>query len=592
MVGQYGFGNFSDLFGEEFAVMEETAPTPKKEATKKTSGKETKKAEKKAAPIVVTLPITVYAPSFQVQVMPSSDEGEGAQISAEELVKRLIDLGYVELNNLHRDLFVDTETNAAYVVEGASSYTAVADDTLLNLDEDKQVTFAYGMEKIEYKLSDFDGKETDEVDLAALKEKLKTHMPKYANIPLGYDVESGIVTPIFEVSKRIADNTEVTLPFTISCLGDDVTVSEEDFPEGEKITAGIVVKHLSKKFICKGLCVSLYRYEDAYFMGFTYTGKAKVSASKDAKKNKGQSAKKKAQKFTLPVDIYLTMNGHRETLTSEMFDGKEKITAEDLTAYYSDKYAVFKSAEKVKGLNFTHDEVANILTVDSTPGRRGAAHFYNAAYDFEEVEHYAKGNETPIIINADELANILTNVSVQMRGHIGGSVLPYCGYDFFSNRIATYFFKENIGVNTDVAAQLKIPKIPNEIFCEITDYFKSNLPNEAICRVLYDHKKQSYFVDYPTESTATAVTVDNISFAPTPYTCDVALTIHSHDTMPAFFSHIDNEAERWDIGFFGVMGKLDTEQPETKLRVAVEGGFTEVNPSFLFDGLEGDVAYE
>ena len=68
-----------------------------------------------------------------------------------------------------------------------------------------------------------------------------------------------------------------------------------------------------------------------------------------------------------------------------------------------------------------------------------------------------------------------------------------------------------------------------------------------------------YHLKHPKqESTSIAVKYERLP--------NTVLEVHSHASMPAFFSHTDTEDEK-GFGLFGVVGRLDEEHPEVRLRL-------------------------
>jgi PRTRC genetic system protein A len=63
----------------------------------------------------------------------------------------------------------------------------------------------------------------------------------------------------------------------------------------------------------------------------------------------------------------------------------------------------------------------------------------------------------------------------------------------------------------------------------------------------------------------------------------VLIEIHSHNSMDAFFSETDNRDE---TGFriYGVLGKINTDRPEIRLRVGVYGQHVPVRVKDIFGG--------
>jgi PRTRC genetic system protein A len=74
----------------------------------------------------------------------------------------------------------------------------------------------------------------------------------------------------------------------------------------------------------------------------------------------------------------------------------------------------------------------------------------------------------------------------------------------------------------------------------------------------------------------------------------VALALHSHHTMPAYFSATD-DADEQDLGLYGVLGRLLGDTPEVALRAGVYGHWLPVPWEAVFDGDRGafrDTAFD
>jgi len=74
----------------------------------------------------------------------------------------------------------------------------------------------------------------------------------------------------------------------------------------------------------------------------------------------------------------------------------------------------------------------------------------------------------------------------------------------------------------------------------------------------------------------------------------VALALHSHHTMPAFFSAIDDADER-DLGLYGVVGRLLSDTPEVLLRGGAYVHWLPIPWETAFAGSRGafrDVAFD
>ena len=141
-----------------------------------------------------------------------------------------------------------------------------------------------------------------------------------------------------------------------------------------------------------------------------------------------------------------------------------------------------------------------------------------------------------------------------------------------------YYGKEQI---ENIDFQLKIPRIPWSLFNNgvIAD-FKRHTDIERILQIRYDVLAKEYVIVAPTSFKSSKVSID-YDFSDVPHHLKKVLEVHSHNTMPAYFSRIDDNDELVH-GLYAVVGTLDT-TPTIKLRVGMEGFFTEVPLDRLFD---------
>jgi PRTRC genetic system protein A len=63
---------------------------------------------------------------------------------------------------------------------------------------------------------------------------------------------------------------------------------------------------------------------------------------------------------------------------------------------------------------------------------------------------------------------------------------------------------------------------------------------------------------------------------------DALIEVHSHNSMPAYFSGTDNHDE---TGFriYAVIGRIDSHRPEIRVRIGVYGNFIPVPAGLVFD---------
>lgn len=141
----------------------------------------------------------------------------------------------------------------------------------------------------------------------------------------------------------------------------------------------------------------------------------------------------------------------------------------------------------------------------------------------------------------------------------------------------THLFDEEIGgfpeEEQEEGFELSLPKIPRSILNQTVSFFKSICEEhnfEAYIQIFWDSEKGKYFIECPRQK----VSHGRVEYEPhgldQKYT--LVCEIHSHNSMPAFFSQVDDtdEFSRGDR-FFGVIGRLDQNTPSMKLSYIMGG---------------------
>ena len=113
---------------------------------------------------------------------------------------------------------------------------------------------------------------------------------------------------------------------------------------------------------------------------------------------------------------------------------------------------------------------------------------------------------------------------------------------------------------------------------------RQSLPNEVAAQLFFDRERRRYFLYVPDQRQSPGgVVFERSSSMEQKHT--LIADLHTHDTMPAFFSPTDDRDEMgWRI--FIVLGQLDKEIPECKIRVGANGSFLDLSDRVgqLFDG--------
>lgn len=140
------------------------------------------------------------------------------------------------------------------------------------------------------------------------------------------------------------------------------------------------------------------------------------------------------------------------------------------------------------------------------------------------------------------------------------------------------------GTDKEVTTVEVKKKIPKGCLDQIVEYFRRDLTKESLARVYY--KDGRFVVDYPPLQAVTAVMVGFSN--PEGGKGLLALEIHSHNTMRAFWSSVDNRDEIFP-GIYGVIGCLDCAEPEMRFRVVYNGNTKALQREDLFRTTDKDV---
>jgi hypothetical protein len=106
--------------------------------------------------------------------------------------------------------------------------------------------------------------------------------------------------------------------------------------------------------------------------------------------------------------------------------------------------------------------------------------------------------------------------------------------------------------------------------------------NEALLNIYWDKHKREFVVDAP-EQIVTAVSVNsrmNEGYADERYIH--YLDVHSHNSMPAFFSPVDDADEK-ATRLYAVVGRLNHVIPEIKTRISNGGKHWDIDPAEVFE---------
>ena len=132
--------------------------------------------------------------------------------------------------------------------------------------------------------------------------------------------------------------------------------------------------------------------------------------------------------------------------------------------------------------------------------------------------------------------------------------------------------------------QMNLPKIPMHILMFIINFFEKlsdRFELEALVHILYDTVHGKYTIRVPQQE-LTHTSVRSVMEEEYPEHLLHVMDIHSHNTMPAKFSEIDNRDEK-ATRLYAVVGRLDKVFPDITVRASCAGRFISVRPEEVFE---------
>lgn len=133
--------------------------------------------------------------------------------------------------------------------------------------------------------------------------------------------------------------------------------------------------------------------------------------------------------------------------------------------------------------------------------------------------------------------------------------------------------------------ELNFPAIPMRILVQILSFFRKindQYDSEVFIQVFWDKNTEEYFAHCPKQTVSGAsVKYENDEFI-NDSSKVLVLEIHSHNSMSAFFSGVDDADEKGDR-FYGVVGRVNQPFPEIILRLSIGGRKSNVDIGYIFD---------
>lgn len=133
--------------------------------------------------------------------------------------------------------------------------------------------------------------------------------------------------------------------------------------------------------------------------------------------------------------------------------------------------------------------------------------------------------------------------------------------------------------------QFTLPKIPGKKLAEaitfFRDYCRNGIELEVMVVFFYDPKTGEYIIDCPQQKVSKGrIDYEELSYEQQGFV--EVLQLHSHNTMEAYFSSVDNRDEKRFL-LYGVIGQLDQVEPNMKIRAGLNGHFYNLPIDYVFD---------
>ena len=516
----------------------------KTDSPKDTSKKNGKKESKKGSngkDEEVKLPVTVTGRGFEKII-----EGSGV-LKLSDVAKRLIEEGYHQFEIPGMALYYVEDMKQVFVVDG--KVNGADDDTAIDLSDGKSITVIDGLLTATFTADDFLEKEEDEITAGDIAKRFALVNPYYEGCKISYKEGSDYCYPVFENYEY----GKINIPMQLMVKG-----SMEEYQQDESSDCNALKDSLFGKLPVKlSLSIAKTGKSNVYAVAFTSIDSYQI---REVEGTSGKGVKKVETKYPLPLELYIVTFNCFYHLEPEHFDGKEKVTLEDIKAYMADKQRMF--ADKSRKLDVLYNEEMKRLAVMFVSGSKGCE-MIRTKKEFEECK--AKEN--------------FHGFFIEREGTYDLRVLPHGTFITLQDKI------EKGGTPLDLSFERKLPKIPYELLFEIIEYFKEDLSKEAMVRVVYNRKEEefSFYKAQGPRSKASILyefEVDESYFSPNMIQ---VMEIHSHNTMPAFFSSVDDRDEAGYPGVFGVIGHLDKQVPSICFRAGNLGIFKSIAVKELFE---------
>lgn len=156
-------------------------------------------------------------------------------------------------------------------------------------------------------------------------------------------------------------------------------------------------------------------------------------------------------------------------------------------------------------------------------------------------------------------------------------------YEMRRNEIGTFIApSQHIAELEEIRAgfQMSLPRLPASLLSQIIVFFRRVCVEygrdlEALVNVLWDRQENEYVLHVPPQKIDAMSVKTDLSQQPDPARFLHFMDVHSHNTMSARFSNVDDRDEQ-ATRLYMVIGRLDRYYPEIRCRFACGGRHVEI----------------
>ena len=404
------------------------------------------------------------------------------------------------------------------------SESVTADDTAMG----DSITISLGNLRVNYTTEDFAGLSAEEISLFDVELKFQNDNPDFRGCGLKFDSMRKIATPVF--SKKV----EVKADETYNVWSDN---GIQQYVGADLKDSDVYVSTTGVYFVSNKVPKSAQQV---------------YSSMLDLPNGDGKAASKAKEMYRLPFELWVETYGRTKACTEADFGGKSVVTKEDIISYLSGAYRIFRSSQKK--FSIAYDRNAAIVGVAVVSGEKGATDVASVSSN---------------VIDFADCKKKLISVKERIEETALGL---FKGYETEEEMLSLDVF------------EMALPKIPGEFLDTIIKEFRRDLTKENMVQIYYSVSSMSYYLVKPRAE----YTKVSVKYTMT-HTRDIlVMSVHSHNTMAAKFSSIDDADEIY-TGLFGVIGNLDKQKISVSFRAGMEGKFKPLSYADIFTN-GGDIA--